>query len=295
MIPSDMGRPVTHLKMSFLGDFLAADAEKTSLAGVVTERALKHADGLHYLMRMMPYVTHGDRADGVVVTLTDVTALRREEEHIQASLREKEALLREIHHRVKNNMQIISSLMGLQAESVDDPAMHGFFRSVSDRVRSMALVHERLYQSEGFAQIEFHEYARTLLGTLWSTHAPPEKHILLVQDLGPVSLSVETAVPLGLILNELASNALKHAFAGRSEGKVTVALHADAEGAVCLGVRDNGVGFPPGFDWRQSRSLGLRLVQMLTAQLNGTVEVEGDDGTEVVIAFTPLEPRRYEE
>jgi len=152
-------------------------------------------------------------------------------------------------------------------------------------VRSMALVHEKLYQSDNLAQVDFAEYARSLLTYLWRAHGSAAAAVRLTLDLQSMSLSVETAVPCGLILNELATNALKHAFPGRSEGEVTTALHADGNGGVRLSVRDNGVGLPPGMDWRQTPSLGLRLVQMLAGQLDAAVEVKNESGTEFVIAF----------
>ena len=294
MIPSDMDRPITHLAMSFLGDFLASDARKSARDGSIVERTVRHADGRHFLMRMMPYRTQENSVEGVVVTLSDVTLLRREEERIQASLREKEALLREIHHRVKNNLQVISSLMNLQAGGVEDPALRGLFQDVSDRVRSMALVHEKLYQSRDLSQVDFGEYARGLLNNLWLSHASPGCAVQLTLDLQPVSLPVETAMPCGLILNELATNALKHAFRGRSEGEVTVALRGGEDGGVRLNVRDNGIGLPSGFETRQSPSLGLKLVHMLAGQINGIVEVNSDGGTEFVISFGPQEAPRKE-
>jgi PAS domain S-box-containing protein len=215
----------------------------------------------------------------------DVTERKQGEERIKTSLGEKEVLLKEIHHRVKNNMQVISSLVSLQAEGSEDEAVRGLLRDVTDRVRSMALVHEKLYQSSDLARVDFAEYARSLLSYLWRAHGASGTGVRLDLDLEPVSLAVDAAVPCGLILNELAGNALKHAFLGRSEGQVTVSLHGGAAGPVCLRVRDDGVGLPAGLDWRKTRSLGLRLVQMLTGQLGGTVEVRGGEGTAFEITF----------
>jgi PAS domain S-box-containing protein len=216
-------------------------------------------------------------------TNTDIDDLKQAEEAIKASLNEKEVLLKEIHHRVKNNMQVISSLVGLQADGSTDETMREVLRDVTYRVRSMALVHEKLYQSTDLARIDFAEYIRGLLGYLWRAHGAAAVRLML--DLEPVSLPVDTAVPCGLILNELAVNALKHAFRGRSEGEVTVALKSGADGRIRLSVADNGVGLPAGLDWRQASSLGLRLVQMLAAQLGAEVEVSSGDGTRIDIVF----------
>jgi len=218
--------------------------------------------------------------------VTDITERKQAEERLRNSLHEKEVLLKEIHHRVKNNLQVISSLVSLQADGLKDPRLRDLFRDMRDRIRSMALVHEKLYQSESLAHVEFSDYAGSLLNHLWRTHGTSAAHVRLALKLERLPLSVEIAVPCGLILNELAANALKHAFAGRPVGEVTAALHADPDGRVHLCVRDDGVGLPPGMDWRHTRSLGLQLVQMLTSQINGAVEVRSGAGTEFEITFT---------
>ncbi len=213
----------------------------------------------------------------------DITDRKQAEEALQASLREKEVLLKEIHHRVKNNMQVISSLVSLQSDTLDDPALRALFNDLRDRVRTMALVHEKLYQSESLADIDFAEYVRSLLNYLWRAYGAATKAVRLTLDVQPVSISIEKAVPCGLLLNELVTNALKHAFRDRADGELTVALHADANGTICLRVIDNGVGLPA--DWRQSPSLGLQLVQMLTSQVGGTLDVRSDGGTAFTLTF----------
>ncbi len=218
-------------------------------------------------------------------TVQDITERKLAEERLQASLHEKEMLLKEIHHRVKNNLQVISSLVGLQAEGSQDETVREVLREVTYRVRSMALVHEKLYQSADLAQIEFADYSRNLLNYLWRAHGSTASTVRLAFDLEPVSLPVDTAVPCGLILNELAGNALKHAFRGRDSGEVSVSLRSTPDGRVLLCLRDNGVGLPMGLDWRQARSLGLRLVHMLAGQLKAGVEVSGGEGTSFEITF----------
>jgi PAS domain S-box-containing protein len=211
--------------------------------------------------------------------------LRDSEERLRVSLDEKEVLLKEIHHRVKNNMQVICSLVSLQAGEMEDDAMRAALRDVTHRVRSMALVHEKLYQSDDLSRIEFSEYARSLLNYIWRSHGTGTSGIRFALELEPVSLSVNVAVPCGLILNELVTNALKHAFGDRPEGVVTVSLQRGEQGEVRLRVCDNGTGLPPGFDWTHSRSLGLRLVQMLAGQLHAKVEVSSHEGTEFSLTF----------
>jgi PAS domain S-box-containing protein len=236
------------------------------------------------------------RMSGICLDITErkraEKELREREGLLRASLDEKVVLLKEIHHRVKNNLQVISSLVSLQAEELQDKVSRTIFQDLTHRVRSMALVHEKLYQSPDLARVEFAEYTRSLLHYLWRAYGTEASGIRLNQDLEPVSLSVNTAVPFGLILNELVINALKHAFPGRTGGEVMVSLRGGAPGRVSLCVRDNGTGLPVGFDWRQTRSLGLRLVQLLAGQLHAAVEVSGVGGTEFKIAFEGREQEK---
>jgi two-component sensor histidine kinase len=226
---------------------------------------------------------NSDRMLGVVM---DITARKRAEEQIKASLAEKEVMLREIHHRVKNNLQVISSLISLQADNLTDERMREEFNDVRDRVRSMALIHEQLYQTSDLARLNFADYAVSLLHSLWRSHGALAEKVQLNLALASVTLSIKTAMPCGLILNELAGNALKHAFPGSNGGEVTVGLeHDSVTGAVCLHVHDNGVGLPAGLDWRQSPSLGLHLVQILAGQLCGTVETGIGPGAEFSVTF----------
>ncbi len=229
----------------------------------------------------------------------DATERKRAEEALQKAhmdladqmeervreLAEKEVLLKEIHHRVKNNLQVISSLVSMQADGIRNEAVREVLRDVIYRVRAMALVHEKLYQSDDLARINFAEYAKGLLNYLWRAHGAVAETIRLTLDLDSAPLPVDTAVPCGLILNELAGNALKHAFRGRSDGEVTVSLRASGSGRISFSVRDNGVGLPEGLDWRQANSLGLRLVQMLARQLQADVAVISGEGTKFEIIF----------
>jgi PAS domain S-box-containing protein len=267
------------------------EAHRRGLAGEVLQAEgdrFVRADGSVQWLRweIRPWYDAAGEVGGIIIFAEDITHLKQSEERVQASLREKEVLLKEIHHRVKNNMQIISSLVNLQADTVDNPDVRVLFRDVRDRVRSMALVHEKLYHSDDLARVPFDEYVRSLLNYLWHAYALAHADVKLTLDLEPVSLSVEKAVPCGLMLNELVTNALKHAFSGRSEGEVTVSLHLDREGVVSLSVGDDGVGLPGDPDWRAAGSLGMRLLQMLAGQLNAAVELNRSGGTLFTVTFT---------
>jgi two-component sensor histidine kinase len=215
----------------------------------------------------------------------DIDERKKAENEIESSLKEKEVLLKEIHHRVKNNMQIISSLVSLQADQSKDSTIREILQDVSNRVRSMAIVHEKLYQSTSLAWVELVEYTESLVNHLWRSYGGESSNIHFTKDLEPISLPVNEAVPWGLILNELVSNALKHAFPGVEQGEVAVSLHNDDQGQVVLNVRDNGQGLPSGFDWSKTDSLGLRLVKILAAQLHAQVQVISDGGTEFKVTF----------
>jgi PAS domain S-box-containing protein len=221
----------------------------------------------------------------IFLSCSDLTKLRHAEETLKASLAEKEVLLKEIHHRVKNNMQVISSLVALQADRIKDDALSDVLKEVTDRVRSMAMVHEKLYQSTDLARVDFADYTQSLVHYLWRSYGNTVPGVRLDLDLSQVFLPVNLAVPCGLILNELFSNAIKHAFRGRNGGKVNVALHGISSGRVQLSVSDNGIGLPSGMDWRQSPSLGLSLVQTLAAQMHAAVEVISTQGTEFKLLF----------
>ena len=219
------------------------------------------------------------------VILRDVTERVRNEERIRASLREKEALLKEIHHRVKNNLQVVSSLLGLQSRAVVDAETRKMFLESQDRVHSMALLHESLYQSHNLSQINFPEYIRQLAAHLFHSYGVAAERIHLETDLDDLSLHLDAAVPCGLIINELISNSLKYAFPDGREGQIRIELRGLSDGTTRLVVADNGIGLRADIDWVNSRSLGLRLVRTLAQQLGGQLQVNTSQGMEVQLAF----------
>jgi two-component sensor histidine kinase len=216
----------------------------------------------------------------------EIAERRRAEERMAASLLEKEVLLKEIHHRVKNNLQIISSLLNLQSDNIDlaDPART--FRESQDRIRSMALVHEKLYRSGDVARIDFREYVESLTAGLYRSYFPGPG-VRIFADVENVSLDIDLAVSCGLIINELVSNALKYAFPEGRAGEIHVSLAGDGD-SYTLTVSDDGVGLPPGLDFRDTPSLGLQLVNTLVGQLEGTIELDSAEGTRFKITFAEI-------
>jgi len=215
----------------------------------------------------------------------EIAERKRVEEQIRASLREKEVLLKEIHHRVKNNLQVISSLLYLQSKNVQDQQSLEILQDSQNRIRSMALVHERLYQSQDLARVDFAEYVRGLANQLFRFYGVNTNVIQLKINMDKVFLGVDTAIPCGLMINELVSNSLKHAFPDGREREVRIELGLD-DGQCTLMVSDNGVGFPQDVDFRDMGSLGLQLVDTLVNQLEGTIELDRSGGTAFKIGFT---------
>ena len=204
---------------------------------------------------------------------------------LKASLHEKDILLKEVHHRVKNNLQVISSLIDLQAERLTDPSTQTLFRDTRDRVRSMALVHEKLYQSADLAHTELGAYIRNVMNELFLAHGEVSSKVSLQLELEPVFLPVDMAIPCGLILNELATNSLKHAFVGRDRGTIDIHLSTVGNASVRLLFRDDGWGLPAGLDLQAAESLGLRLIRMLSKQLRGEVITQTGEGTTFELRF----------
>jgi two-component sensor histidine kinase len=221
----------------------------------------------------------------------EIIERRRAEKQIEASLKEKEVLLQEIHHRVKNNLQVISSLLNLQSGYVEDQQTLEIFQDSQNRVRSMALIHEKLYQTENLARIEFAEYIGELTSYLFRSHPIGSQGINLNIETDNVFLDIDTAVPCGIILNELVSNSLKHAFPGNRTGQIRVELRTDEKDQLILIVADNGVGLPETLDLGNTPSLGLQLVNSLASQIDGTIELGRHNGTEFKITFAVSEKK----
>ena len=229
---------------------------------------------------------------GVIEYVRDITERKKAEDRLQESLQEKEVLLREIHHRVKNNMQVISSLLNLQSRQIKDPFVLEMFKESQRRIRSMALIHERLYQSSDFSRIEFSQYLRNLATHLFHSYQVDASRVYLKIEAEEVHLNINTAIPCGLIVNELVSNALKHGFPEGRSGELGIDLRRAEGDAYVLRVKDDGVGFPEELDFRKTETLGLQIVNTLVSQIDASIDLVRDKGTEFTIHFQEVKYRQ---
>lgn len=223
----------------------------------------------------------------LTMILRDVTGRIEAEERVRASLAEKEVLLEEIHHRVKNNLQVVSSLLNLQARNAASADVRKVFQESRHRVQSMALVHEQLYRSKNLASVAFNEYVTQLADALFRAYRVDAERVEMEVRVEEVMVPLEAAAPCGLILNELISNAFKHAFPDDRSGKVEIVVRERADGSVRMSVADDGVGVPEGVGFWNTPSLGWKLVRTLVRQIDGEVELKGPPGARVTVRFSP--------
>lgn len=214
----------------------------------------------------------------------EIAERERAQSQIRASLEEKEVMLKEIHHRVKNNLQVISSLLYLQSQQIEDPDLRELFMQSRDRVRSMALVHEKLYQSGDLARIDYKNYLETITKSLMQTYREQSRTVRLELDLEQIFIPVDSAIPCSLLVNELLTNSMKHAFKGRDSGVISIRLRRDDD-MIELVVGDDGVGFPEGLDFRQTETLGMQLVVNLVGQLRGELQEDFSNGATFTIRY----------
>jgi PAS domain S-box-containing protein len=221
---------------------------------------------------------------GYVINLTNITKHIEAEEKLSQSLREKTVLLKEIHHRVKNNLQVISSLLRLQSINVAEGPLLNILNECQNRITSMALIHQKLYESESFARVNISSYLQELVSYLCSTYMFNSKNIKLNIPQKDFAFSIDAAVPVGLIVNEVVSNSFKHAFPQNSKGIVDIDFHSKSDKCFTLKIKDNGKGFPDNYDFFSPETLGLQLVHTLIDQLNGTIKlVTSEKGSEIIM------------
>ncbi|MCI0497337.1 MAG: PAS domain S-box protein [Thermoplasmata archaeon] len=275
---NDLGGDLAERLVGVLGTGEPLDADAVEMRG----------GRLNGFYKVRGFRMPGDRLG---VAFEDVTERKRAEEMIIRALHEKEVLLKEIHHRVKNNLQIVSSLLHLQALKVDDAEARDMFNSSMNRIRTMALLHERLYRGGDLARIDLEGFVRAIAGYLFRTFGEDAERVGTDIDVGRLQLTLDTAIPCGFIINELLSNSLKHAFPSGRKGRIYVRMTQDGDGTFHLTVGDDGIGIPAGFDVAAGGSLGMQLVRSLVGHLDGSLEMDTDNGTEFRIAFRELEYR----
>lgn len=279
---------------------IGLNAMKRMLSGELNytsfEKRYIRKDGQMINVVISPAIIRGN--DGTplyfVALFQDITERKRAMEQIRAALEEKDVLLREVHHRVKNNMQLILSLIKLQLQFVEDEKAVQQFFECQNRIRSMAFVHQHLYMSENLAKIDFKHYLQALIRGLKRSFGNLADDVRVSVDVDNVSLNTDTAIPCGLIINELVSNSIEHAFPEGSRGEVGITVNRDANGDIEMAVADNGIGLPEGFDFRNNSSLGMDLVVLLAEnQLGGKIEISTINGTEFRIKFKEVKyPKR---
>jgi two-component sensor histidine kinase len=255
------------------------------LRHIETVRVRKDGKRIDVSLCISPIKDANGRLLGAAIIAHDITERKQVETYLKTSLREKEMLIKEIHHRVKNNLQVISSLLGLQAHTIGDSRLRAPLEESQARIQTMALIHQQLYRSGNLAQIDFAEYLRDLATRVVRSSRVGQGHLSLEISAEEVYFPIETAIPCGLLLHELLSNCVKHAFPGGRNGTIRVTLCRHLQGTHELTVRDDGVGLPEGLDVHATVSLGLRLVHLLAAQLHGMLTFESRQGTTVTLAF----------
>lgn len=250
------------------------------------EFQIKHKNGniLWMLEQGKPIYGEDNKPLYVEGVIFDITERKKAQKQIEASLKEKEILLREIHHRVKNNLQIISSLLGLQSISIKNKAYLEMFKDSQNRINSISLIHDKLYRSKDLAEIDFKEYIKDLTTKLYQTYAGKGSRIKLILNIDNVTLGIDQAIPCGLIINELITNSFKHAFPQDRAGEIKISLRRIVE-HIELIASDNGIGIPDRIDFQKTQSLGLHLVTILVDQLNGRIDLDRSGGTEFKIIF----------
>ena len=230
-----------------------------------------------------PVYLHG-KLEELSCLVYDNTERKEIDRKIRDSLKEKEVLLQEVHHRVKNNLQVISSILNLQSSYVNDPKTLEILRESQQRIKSMSFIHETIYRTADFSRLEFMDYIKTIASNLIQSYRTAATRVDFIPDMQSVGLNLDQAIPCGLIINELVSNALKYAFKGRKKGTLTVILKEE-NNDVILAVKDDGVGLPKDFAFEKNNSLGIQLVYALLEQIDATMKVDQSNGTEFFIRF----------
>ncbi|MGA1839194.1 MAG: PAS domain S-box protein [bacterium] len=287
-LPTDINGKSIFEVFPFLSDRVRDEYKKVLDSGKVlfTEEITKIGDREFITEARKIPVFEANKITKIITIIKDITERKKAETKIKQSLREKDALLREIHHRVKNNLQIISSLLKLQAGRVNDEYVKKVYQESNNRITAMALVHEILYQSEDLAEIDLNEYIIHIVKNILKVFGTPAKHIDFKTEGDMINLGINQAVPIGLVLNEIISNSLKHAFKETEKGEIKICSRLLENNEIELIISDNGRGIPDHVDYRNTKTLGLRLITgLIEEQIKGTLTLSRNDGTRYVIGF----------
>ncbi|MFW9990167.1 MAG: histidine kinase dimerization/phosphoacceptor domain -containing protein [Candidatus Odinarchaeota archaeon] len=247
-------------------------------------RMKKKDDSYLYIRQYLKTIQFKEK-DALYINIIDISEQKKNELLLESSLAEKEILLKEIHHRVKNNLQIISSLLLLQEQYVKDERILHIFKDFQSRIKVMALIHHTLYNSENLNKIYLSKYIKDLVNNLFKAYSANSEQIKLELNIENINFSLDKAMACGLIINELVSNSLKHAFSKKESGKIIVTLKEDKNKRIMLDVYDNGTGFPEDIDYKKSDTLGLKLISTITKQMDGTISIGKNNGTHITITW----------
>lgn len=268
-----------------------ADVLKGEIIGPFQNRLVSKEANISWVETQLVPIMKDGKVYSIMVIAEDITSKKKATDQLIKSINEKDLLLKEIHHRVKNNIQIISSLLNLQKQHVDSDEFVNILTESQNRIKSMAMIHEKLYHSGDLTRINFAEYIETLVSDLYISYAISARQVTPVINVENVRFNIETAVPCGLIITELVSNSLKHAFPSDKKGTLTVALKTRTEWNELV-ISDDGVGFPEKFNLEDSKTLGLQLVNILLKQLDGKITLNQNHGTRFKIVFKELKYKK---
>lgn len=284
LVPDDTGRPAGEAGSNLVGyNSLAADIGAVIETRKPADTEVQTTAGKWYTMRIMPRLTRNNVADGAIITFQEITKHKRAEEEARMQLEEKDTLLKEVHHRIKNNIVSIEGLLFMHTDSVTSPEALSALKDALGRVKSMRVLYDMLLMSEGYERISVQKYTESLLDSL-SELFQNGIRVTITRKIDEFSLEPKELFHLGIIINELLTNVMKYGFAGRKNGLIHVSLKKSGR-HITLTVQDNGVGFPEGFDLKKKSGYGLMLVQLLSKQLGGTLKTENRNGAKSVLTF----------